>query len=295
MFLAVFASLQIVSLVVWATPSAPTTRASLAAASLTLLDGIGLCFLSYFEHLRSIRPSSIINVYLLLTIPLDAARIRTLWLRGGSPIVAAILSSTLSVKVLIFITEALEKRDILLAPYSHYSPEATSGIYSRSFFWWLNPLFRTGYSRIIADEDLYPIDDDMSSIAVEKRLQNQWHKRSSYGCFFFKVLLNRQAEKNKHRPYALITAIAKAMVGPLAAAIFPRMCLIFFRYMQPFLINRVTRFVADPVSETSTNVGWGLTAAYGLVYTGNAVSFFTRYSWRKPCSIRENVQSDEGT
>lgn len=107
------------------------------------------------------------------------------------------------------------------------------------------------------------------------------------GSSSFNVLLNRQAEKIKNRPYALITATAKAMIGPLAAAILPRMCLIFFRYMQPFLINRVTRFAAEPVSEASTNVGWGLTAAYGLVYTGIGVSFFTHYSWRKPCSTRE--------
>ena len=71
------------------------------------------------------------------------------------------------------------------------------------------------------------------------------------------------------------------MAGPLAAAIFPRISLIFFRYMQPFLINRISRFVAEPVSEASTNVGWGLTAAYSLVYTDIAVSSLK-------CDIPEN-------
>ena len=41
--------------------------------------------------------------------------------------------------------------------------------------------------------------------------------------------------------------------------------------MQPLLIHRVSDFVAQPVTEYTTNQGWGLTAAYGLVYVGLAV------------------------
>ena len=50
----------------------------------------------------------------------------------------------LGVKLMILITEAIEKRDILLERYRTGNPEITSGIYSRSFFWWLNNLMTTG-------------------------------------------------------------------------------------------------------------------------------------------------------
>jgi ATP-binding cassette, subfamily C (CFTR/MRP), member 1 len=62
------------------------------------------------------------------------------------------------------------------------------------------------------------------------------------------------------------------MLGPLAAAVFPRLSQTFFRYMQPLLIRRVTLFIDQPDTESAMNQGWGLTAAYGLVYIGIAVS-----------------------
>ncbi len=62
------------------------------------------------------------------------------------------------------------------------------------------------------------------------------------------------------------------MILQLAAAVVPRLCLVFFRFMQPLLIHRVSKLVSQPVSHFTTNQGWGLTAAYGLVYLGLAVS-----------------------
>lgn len=114
------------------------TRATLAAATLGVLDGLALCFLSHSEHNHSVRPSAIINAYLLLTLPFDVARSRTLWLARATRPIAATFTSALCIKVIILIAEAVEKRSILLDRYRHSSPETTSGIYSRSFFWWLN-------------------------------------------------------------------------------------------------------------------------------------------------------------
>lgn len=57
---------------------------------------------------------------------------------------AAVFTSTLGVKLMVLIAEAIEKRDILLERYRTPNLEVTSGIYSRSFFWWLNSLMTTG-------------------------------------------------------------------------------------------------------------------------------------------------------
>jgi ATP-binding cassette, subfamily C (CFTR/MRP), member 1 len=75
---------------------------------------------------------------------------------------------------MILITEAIEKHGILLDRYQNSSPEITSGIYSRSFFWWLNKLMTTGYRRVIQNEDLYPIDDEMKSAFLQDQGQQVW-------------------------------------------------------------------------------------------------------------------------
>lgn len=61
------------------------------------------------------------------------------------------------------------------------------------------------------------------------------------------------------------------MLLPLAAPVAPRLIVIFFRFMQPLLIRNVSTWVSLPVTELTTKEGWGLTAAFGLVYGGLAV------------------------
>ena len=244
--------MQTVLLILHALNPSLRTRATIAASALTLLDALGLCLLSHKEHVRSIRPSAVINVYLLLTLPFDVARARTLWLSGATRSIAAVFTSTLGVKIMILITEAIEKRGILLDRYQNSSPEITSGIYSRSFFWWLIKLMTTGYRRVIQNEDLYPIDDEMKSAFLQDQGQQVW-KRAPQG-----------------QSRALLWSTLKATRASLAYCIPPRLCLIGFRYAQPFLLSRTVDFASSP--DEPDSIGWGLTGAFGLVFVGMAVS-----------------------
>ncbi|MCJ1399110.1 hypothetical protein MMC11_002312 [Xylographa trunciseda] len=257
MFLAGFAIMQMVLLVLHSTNAALRTRATIAAATLTFIDALSLCVLSHLEHVRSVRPSVIINVYVLLTLPLDIARSRTLWLNDGTKSIAAVFTGTLGIKLLVLVAEAIEKRALLLPRYRYTSPETTSGIYSRSFFWWLNTLMRTGFHRVLNNEDLYPIGDDMTSVVLHDHAQQAW----------------RSAKKGHSR--ALLWSTLNAVRTQLAYCVLPRVCLIGFRYAQPFLIFRTVSFASS--TDESENVGWGLTAAYGLVFVGLAVSTGTYY------------------
>lgn len=252
LFLVAFACMQTVILGLSASTRHLRTRASIAASVLTLVDAIGLCALSHTEHLYSIRPSAIINIYLLLTLPFDIARCRTLWMLGSTKSVAAAFSSAIGIKCMVLITEAIEKRHILLDRYRYASPETTSGIYSRSFFFWLNNLMRTGFIRVLSNEDLYPIDDDMTSRFLDDRAQETW----------------KSADKSRNR--ALVWVTLKATRTPLLYCIFPRLCMIGFRYTQPFLLSRTVNF-ANNINEPDS-IGWGLTAAFGLVFLGLAIS-----------------------
>jgi hypothetical protein len=49
----------------------------------------------------------------------------------GAKSLAAVFSSTVGIKVMVLVIEAVEKRSILLDHYRYSSPEVTSGIYSR--------------------------------------------------------------------------------------------------------------------------------------------------------------------
>jgi ATP-binding cassette, subfamily C (CFTR/MRP), member 1 len=133
--------------------------------------------LSFVEHTRNIRPSAIINAYLLFTLPFDAAQVRTKWIRGNGPAASGVLTSVLAIKLLVLISEATEKRRILSRPYADPSPEATSGLYSRGLFWWLNSLFRLGFRHVVNDNDLFPVDRELQSKALGIRFDKHWANR----------------------------------------------------------------------------------------------------------------------
>jgi ATP-binding cassette, subfamily C (CFTR/MRP), member 1 len=176
--LAIFGVLQIVN-IVEVSRSSLRTRASLPAALLALAATLGLGVLSYAEHTRNIRPSSIINAYLLFTLPFDAAQLRTKWLRGDDVAASGVSTSVLAIKFLVLISEAAEKRSILSTPYADPSPEATSGLYSRGLFWWLNSLFRLGFRNIVREDDLFSVDRDLQSKALGARFDRYWVNRIS--------------------------------------------------------------------------------------------------------------------
>jgi hypothetical protein len=56
------------------------------------------------------------------------------------------------------------------------------------------------------------------------------------------------------------------------SAVIPRLALTAFNYTQPFLLNRAIDLSQQPITESSTNAGYGLIGAYMLVYVGIAVS-----------------------
>jgi len=161
----------------------------------------------------------------------------------------------LAVKLVIAITEALEKRDILLPEYQNSSPEATSGIYSRAMFWWLKKIMSTGFRRVIHEQDLFPMEDEITSVVLKERAEFHWSKA------------------NKQRPHALFWSTLNANRSTLALAIFPRLCLVGFRYAQPFLLSRTVNFVSS--EEESDDIGWGLTAAFFIVLLGMAIATAT--------------------
>ena len=211
--------------------------------------------LSYFEHSRSVRPSFIINLYLLISIPFDVARSRTLWLSGRElQSIALVLTISTVVKAGVLVLEASNKRAILLARYQDLPPEATSNVYSRSIFWWLNPLLRTGFVKTLLLDDLYDMDPDLQANNLLRTFQRAWDAA------------------NKKKAHPLFNSCAKVLIWPFILSAIPRIILTGFKYAQPFLLNRTVAYVQEQMNKKTYDIGWGLVGAYAIVYIGMAVS-----------------------
>lgn len=114
----------------------PLIRTSVLVASTTLsfVSALTLAVLSHFEHVKSVRPSFLINLYLIATVLFDAARVRTRWQIGSEIAIAGALTAALAVKCAVLLFEAVEKRSLLLGLDRRFSYESTSGLFSRSSF-----------------------------------------------------------------------------------------------------------------------------------------------------------------
>lgn len=162
----------------WANPNLAKTRASVPTAVVTLIAYLALPVLSYAEHIKSVRPSSLLSGYLLISLLCDVTRARTLWLRDHDKI-ASDFTAAIAIKCALLVLETVEKRRFLLPKYQSYPFEATSGILSRFLFCWLNPLFRKGYSKTLAMDDLYGLDKHLISGYLDHLLNSAWLKGSS--------------------------------------------------------------------------------------------------------------------
>lgn len=154
------------------------------------------------------------------------------------------------------VAEAVEKRQWLVQRYKHVSKESTSGVYSRAVFWWLNGVLMLGFRGLMKAEDLGSLDEALSSAVVVQKAGTSW------------------AAVDKRGKHALLRAVLHANRARFAAGIFPRLCIVGFRFAQPFLLARTIAFVG---SDAADDIGWGLTGAFLVVFLGMAVASAAYY------------------
>lgn len=82
------AGLQISLLVVWTLHSGGARALTLTAAALSVLEAIVITSLSGLHHARSVKPSTVLQAYLVITLLFDIARARTLHLQAPSSTLA---------------------------------------------------------------------------------------------------------------------------------------------------------------------------------------------------------------
>lgn len=165
---------QLALLICWS--SNQVTRVTVPSAVLSFLAAFAILFLSRFEHTRSVQPSFILSIYLLASVVFDAVQVRTLFLRNDKPAILGLFTANVAIKLALLVLESQSKRRYLRAPYNTYSPEATSGIFNRSFFWWINPILVTGFGKLLTLDDLFATDSSLKSEVLLEDIQVSWTK-----------------------------------------------------------------------------------------------------------------------
>jgi ATP-binding cassette subfamily C (CFTR/MRP) protein 1 len=265
--------LQLTLLVLWSTRACERTTTSTVAAVLALVIAMVLIPLSHTEHSRSVRPSTLICVYLVASMGFDAVQVRTLFLTGVDIVIPATLCASIATKLIITMVEASEKRAYLRQPFCSYPPETIANTFNRTFLWWLNRTFLTGFRKLMTHDDLDSTSSELRSRMLAQRLKTSWRSRCT----------NRSHSVPPSRwmlPLASFSCFRSEVISVIPARLF----LIGFNYAQPFLFARAIKLLAEPSDQITENYGYGLIAATGIIYVGIAVSSRTPFE-----SIRANI------
>ncbi|KAJ6783186.1 hypothetical protein PWT90_07877 [Aphanocladium album] len=235
----------------------PHEAASLAvsASTLSLASVIFMSILSPAEHAKSLRPSAVLTLYLLVSCVCDAVRTRSLWLAGNlAP--AGIFLATAVVEFCLLILESWDKSAFSLEN-KNYSPEAYAGFINRLFFWWANGILRAGYKSVLALEDLYQVEAGLDANNTSVDFKRQWKHE---------VNVPPGAQPRK---YALVFTVLKLIWKRVLLGAFWHAISLALEFAQPLLLTRTIAFLQDKESD---NIGYGLITAYGLVYVGLALA-----------------------
>jgi hypothetical protein len=140
--------------------------------------------LSYIHHYRSIRPSTLLTLFLSARSILGIARVRTLWLIPGETSKAIIFTVGFVLTLICLVFESSGKESIVATETEKpATPEPFSGFWKQVSFAWLSGTFRLGYSKVFSLDDLPDLDPQLDSEAVGHKLHSVWSKQGN-ACFY---------------------------------------------------------------------------------------------------------------
>ncbi|KAL3417152.1 ABC multidrug transporter [Phlyctema vagabunda] len=125
--ISLLAVLQLIILILWSSDKSHRVRTALPSSALSFICTLTVATLSWMEHRKTLRPSTLIGVYLLSSIVFGIAQVRTLYIRHSKPVISALLSTSIGTQVLLLILESKAKSSYLKPRYQEYPPEATAG------------------------------------------------------------------------------------------------------------------------------------------------------------------------
>lgn len=227
-----------------------------SAAATSLFAALCLVPYSYISHSRSLRPSHIIGLYLVVTVLLDVASARTASLMPPStvrPAYGRLLITATCTKFILLVLESWQKSRWILLDVKTICPEARSSLLSLGVFGWLYRLFLNGYRGLLSLDTLYVLDKDMECERLWQRLQSVLAKHPTRG-----------------RRHGLARALVRTLSFYMMLPVVPRLVLLGASFCQPFLIDALLGFLQQDVRDK--NHGYGLIFATMLMYLTMATS-----------------------
>ncbi|KAF3400199.1 Canalicular multispecific organic anion transporter 1 [Penicillium rolfsii] len=253
----IYAGFETTLLILTAVGSFPISRMLIASSVLQLVSALFMLTVSVVDHSRSPRPSMLLNSYLFLTLLLDIARARTLFLssdRDSEIVYSSIFCVSVGLKTAILLLEAWQKARWVKWDATKHSPEETSGIFSLGVFFWLNKLFLAGYRHTFTIQNLYPLDSTFDAQALHEKFA----KKIDY-------------TKLKGDQFGLPKVLVRILWVHLLLPIPPRVALIAIYICQPLFIESLITYLSR--SKSDPNVGYGLIGAAILIYSGIGILY----------------------
>lgn len=258
-----FTALQIGVLVSWSLYHGTIpSKLGIVASSMSLATALVMAALSYLEHERAVRPSTVLCVYLLLSVLFDAAQCRTLWLLHAQQhipqraMLPSFFTAQFAVKTSLLIMESLSKKRHLMGSWRALkrSPDALASVFNLGVFWWLNDLLVRGFRATLNLDTLYETDEALRSEGLLEAFR-------------------ARITQSKPSKYRLPLAIARCLKLTLIKTVLARLFVIGFKFARPFLLQYIIEFVQNDQQggKYHQDIAYSLIAATGLLYIGTAV------------------------
>ncbi|KAI1180571.1 P-loop containing nucleoside triphosphate hydrolase protein [Nemania sp. FL0916] len=262
------AALELTALILCLTSNPLPNESSILIQVVLFVATLTLCLLSFLEHGRSVKPSTLLIFYLFASIISEGLVLSFKLVNHGSQASPAVLTAAFSLKLALLIVESKSKRSYLRDPYKDLPVEQTSSDINRAFLVWVGDLVLLGNSKLLTYSDLPGLDDRLKSRGLRMQIEEEWEKT-----------VKSRSQNESSGGGALLWTILKLFRGALLLNIIPRFMMIAFRYSQPIFINTTIRYVTNSDIETEGQdaTGYCLILAAFAIYMGIGVSFCIYY------------------
>jgi ATP-binding cassette subfamily C (CFTR/MRP) protein 1 len=172
------AAVELASLILCLTSTPRPDGSSIAANVVSFAAALAVCQLSFLEHGRSIKPSTLLTGYLLASIICEGVLLRSFYANHRGSATAPVLTAAFGLKFLFLVLESTNKRSYLREPYKELSVEQTASDLNRIFLFWVNDLILLGNAKLLTYSDLPSLDDALKSRDLRERMEAAWDKTS---------------------------------------------------------------------------------------------------------------------
>lgn len=171
------AAVQFGVLLVYMTSAVGPDGLLVAIHVVQFVAALAICPLSFFVHGRSIRPSTSLTLYLLVSALGEGVQLSSMYPSHGKFGTSTILATTsLVLRLVLLILESRTKQGYLRDPYKALPTEQTVSNLNRAFLFWVNDVILLGNYKLLLYHDLPALDDKLQSRRLRIQVEGLWGK-----------------------------------------------------------------------------------------------------------------------